>query len=368
MDALIANEVPSAAFRLTYQRRDITEDVTRDLLALTYTDNLTDRSDDLQVDLMDAEGKWRGAWYPGHGDTLALSIGWAGKPARALGSFEIDEVEASGPPSSVSIKAVAAGINRPMRTTEHRSYEGATLAGIAGQVAARLGLQLTGRIAPIRLDRLTQQESDLEFLTRLAGDYDYAVKIASGRLAFHSIADLAARPSVATINLTDLASFRFRDQIHLVPKAVQVKHKNPATKKLVAYHMINGSVVAVPSSAGKATTSGDTKKQRKRAASAEVAAARATADQARQNRERTTASWTLLGRPNLVSGNVVTLANAGMLGGTFLIMSARHRLDRSGGYVVELEVCRVKAPALKFDGAAQGAALDSYGINGEVMA
>ncbi|HHK0401956.1 TPA: late control protein D, partial [Pseudomonas aeruginosa] len=75
-----------------------------------------------------------------------------------------------------------------------------------------------------------------------------------------------------------------------------------------------------------------------------------------------------LGRPNLVSGNVVTLVSAGQFGGTFLIMSARHRLDRAGGYVVELEVCRVKAPTLKFDGTTRGAALDSYGINSEVVA
>ncbi|MDT8714949.1 late control protein D, partial [Pseudomonas aeruginosa] len=125
--------------------------------------------------------------------------------------------------------------------------------------------------------------------------------------------------------------------------------------------MINGEMKAVPSSASQATSSADTAKQRKRAVSAQVAMARAKADQARQNRERTTAYWTLLGRPNLVSGNIVTLNGAGQFGGAFLILSARHRLDRAGGYVVELEVCRVKAPSLKFD-ATQGASLDSYGM------
>ncbi|WP_238328602.1 phage late control D family protein [Pseudomonas aeruginosa] len=361
MDALMPNEVPASAFRLTYQQRDITQDITRGLIGLTYTDNLSGRSDDLQVDLMDVEGRWRSTWYPGHGDTLALSIGWKGKAQRALGRFEIDEIEAAGPPATVSIKAVAAGINRPMRTTEHRSYEGATLAAIAGQVAGRLGLQLAGKIAPIKLDRLTQQEPDLEFLARLAEDYDYAFKIVGGQLVFHSIADLAAGPSVATLNLTDLTSFRFRDQILMVPKAIQVKHKAPAKKQLISYHMINGEMKAVPSSASQATSSADTAKQRKRAVSAQVAMARAKADQARQNRERTTAYWTLLGRPNLVSGNIVTLNGAGQFGGAFLILSARHRLDRAGGYVVELEVCRVKAPSLKFD-ATQGASLDSYGM------
>ncbi len=93
MDAMIPKQVPEARFVLTYQQRNITRDISKHLLSLTYSDFLTGEADSLEVELEDTEGKWRDAWYPGHGDTLKLSIGWEGEPLRAVGSFEIDEVE-----------------------------------------------------------------------------------------------------------------------------------------------------------------------------------------------------------------------------------------------------------------------------------
>lgn len=365
MDALIPNQVPEARFSLAYQQRDITHDISEYLIGLSYTDHLTGRSDDLQVDLHDIDGKWLDAWYPGHGDTLELSIGWFGRPVRALGRFEIDDVGNAGPPSVATISALGAGINLPIRTAEHRAYESTTLADIARQVAGRLGLTLTGKIASIKIDRETQQESDLAFLNKLAGEYDYAFKVTGTRLVFHSISDLAAMPPVTTLSLKDLEDYRFRDQIRQVPKAVQVKHRDPAKKQLMTYRLDNnGETVAVPSSSSKATSSADTTKQRKRSTSPEVAAARAAAEQARTNRERTTAQLTLLGRPNLLSGNVVTLTGAGKLSGRYLIMSARHRFSRRGGYQVELDACRVAAEVIGFELPA-AIAMNTYGMQAE---
>ncbi|MCY1393524.1 phage late control protein GPD [compost metagenome] len=363
MDALTLSPpgVPTAAFHLLYQQRDVTHDISRDLLGLTYTDTLTGRSDDLQIELMDPDAHWRGPWYPGHGDTLSLSIGWQGQAPRPLGRFEIDEVEVSLAPSVVNIRALGAGISLPIRTPEHRAYEATTLDAIARQIAQRLGLELTGKIAPIKLDRLTQQESDLEFLARLAEDYDYAFKVVGGRLVFHAIADLAKAEPVARFTLQQMAGFRFRDQLRQVPEKVKVKHHDPAQKKLVAYDLVNGETVAVPSSSSRATSSKDTAKHRRRSSSPEVAEARARADQARKNRERTTAEGTMMGRPGLVSGNVIALDDAGPIGGLYLIQSARHRFSRSGGYVVELVLCRVKAPAIGYSSPAP-LALNSYGI------
>lgn len=121
-----------------------------------------------------------------------------------------------------------------------------------------------------------------------------------------------------------------------MPEKVSVKHKDPAKKKLISYDIKNGETVAVPSS-----SSGDHQcrhqKQRKRSASEEESKAKAKADLAKANRGRTTGSWSMMGQPNLVSGNVVTLVAAGKMGGNYLIMSAQHRITRGGGYTVELE-------------------------------
>lgn len=342
MDALIPEQVPEARIVLAYQQRNITHEISRHLLMLTYSDHLSGEADSLEIELEDSEGKWRDAWYPGHGDRLELSIGWAGHPLRALGRFEIDEIELRSPPATVSIRALATGIKTALRTVEHRAYEDTTLADVARQVATRQGLELVGVVEPIALDRLTQQEPDLAFLAQLAGEYDYAFKVLGSRMVFQAIGELARRAPVARFRLQDLASVSLRDQITRVPKAASVKYKDANKKALISYDIENDEVVAVQSSSTKTTTSADTAKQRKRAASLEVAQAKAKAELAQANRARITGSWSAMGRPGLLSGNVVTLEAAGKLGGTYLLTSAQHRVTR-GGYSVDLQVCRVTA-------------------------
>ncbi|MDH4869805.1 late control protein D [Pseudomonas sp. BN515] len=365
MDALNENQVPSAYYSLNYQNRNITRDISEYLLELEYVDFLTGQSDELNVTLEDSEGKWIDAWYPGHGDTLTLSVGWTGQAARPLGSFEIDEIEIRLRPSVVTIRALAASINSAVRTQRHQAYENTTLAAVAAQVATRQGLQLVGRIEPIKLDRVTQQEGDLAFLAQLAEEYDYAFKIVGRRLVFHAIADLAAARPVATVSLDELEDVMLRDQIKQVPAKATVKHKDPASKKLVSYTIENGETVAVPSSASQATTSADTKKRRSRSTSAEVAKAKAKAELAKANRERTTGNWSMMGRPYVVSGNVLALQAPGVLGGNYLVMGSRHRFTRAGGYTSEQEVCRVTAPAiaLTLDATKPDQELIAYGID-----
>ena len=343
MDAIIPIQVPQARFVLTYQQHNITRNVSQQLLSVSYDDYLTGQADSLAVELEDTEGKWRDQWYPGHGDSLTLSMGWEGQPLRALGRFEIDEVELNCPPSTITIHGLATGIKAALRTPSHHAYENTTLPAIAQQIAARQGLELIGTIQPISLDRLTQQDSDLTFLRNLAAEYDYAFKITGHRMVFHAISALAKAAPVATLVLQDLSNVNLRDQIKNVPQAVEIKHKDPATKTLVTYKIENNQTVAAPSSISKTTTSGDTQKSRKRSASTEESKAKAHAELAKANRERTTGNWSAMGRPNLVSGNVVTLVAAGKLGGRYLITASQHRMTRSG-YTVSQSVSRVSAP------------------------
>ena len=343
MDAITPAQVPQARFVLTYQHHNITRNVSQHLLSVSYDDYLTGQADSLAVELEDTEGKWRDQWYPGHGDSLTLSMGWEGQPLRALGRFEIDEVELNGPPSTITIHGLATGIKAALRTPSHHAYENTTLQAIAQQIATRQGLQLIGTIQPIPLDRLTQQDADLTFLRNLAAEYDYAFKITGHRMVFHAISALAKAGSVATLVLQDLSNVNLRDQIKNVPQAVEIKHKDPATKTLVTYKIENNQTIAVPSSISKTTTSGDTQKSRKRSASTEESKAKAQAELAKANRERTTGNWSAMGRPNLVSGNVVTLVAAGKLGGHYLITASQHRMTRKG-YTVSQSVSRVSAP------------------------
>ena len=51
-----------AEIRLFLDGADVTADINRDLLSMTYTDNEEDKADDLQLSLADREWIWLGNW------------------------------------------------------------------------------------------------------------------------------------------------------------------------------------------------------------------------------------------------------------------------------------------------------------------
>ena len=125
-------------FTLSYENKDITGDIAPYLISFVYTDYLEGQSDELHVEFEDTDGRWLRGWYPEQGDALALSLGDQFTGLVALGSFEIAEIEYNHPPSTVSMKALSAGISKASRTLKGRAYENTTLAEIVRQVAGRL--------------------------------------------------------------------------------------------------------------------------------------------------------------------------------------------------------------------------------------
>lgn len=94
--------------RLTFEGVDISADINRNLLSMTYTDNEEDKTDDLQLSLDDREGVWLGNWLNTPSASKGAEISavivqknWEsdGKD-RVLdcGVFEIDTVDGSGHP------------------------------------------------------------------------------------------------------------------------------------------------------------------------------------------------------------------------------------------------------------------------------
>ena len=63
--------------RLTFAGVDISADINKHLLSLTYTDNEEDKTDDLQLSLDDREGVWLGKWL----NTPGASKAWRSPPS-----------------------------------------------------------------------------------------------------------------------------------------------------------------------------------------------------------------------------------------------------------------------------------------------
>lgn len=369
--------VPHPVFVLSYGQKNITNDITPYVRSVTYTDYLSGQSDELEVELEDADGRWVRHWYPGKGDTLSLKIGYEAAPLLPCGAFEIDEIEFAQPPATVSIRGLATGVKKSVRTRVGRAYENTTLAAIAQRIAKRNKLTLTGKIRDIRIDRVTQyQERDVEFLTRLAREYGYAFKIVGSKLVFTELASLRDGGAVLTLAATDLISIRLRDKIKEIYQEAKVKYHDPKTKKLVVYGVkgdqvteVGQTTVSTKKQSGQ-SASGDTLKLSTRSGSKAAAQAKAQAALDEANLQQTAGSLTVPGNPKLVAGTTFELADCGKLSGKYLVESARHRFDRGGGYTTELEVKRVALPVAKGKGGSTakkkpGKSLKVYGVKSD---
>ncbi len=329
MSAALSYPVRTPAWILTYAGVNITADVTSMVETIVYESHEQHLADEVQVTLEDRDGRWQGPWFPAYGDAVTLQIGYASEPMLPCGSFQVDEIELEGPPDAVHLRCIAAGITPALRTPTSARFEGQTLAQIAATVAARHGFTVIDATAAssLVLSRVTQrQETDLQFLRRLANAYNYDFSVRGTQLIFYPRTALEGVPAVLALQRTDLISFAFKGKTNQIYQAAQVSYQNPLTKTLISQTVTDATVLT-----------GDTLNLAERSESPSDALARAAAVLHRHNMLQATMRLTMPGTTTLVAGNNVTLQGFGENDGTYLITAARHRLERSTGYTTEAE-------------------------------
>jgi phage protein D len=323
--------VKAPRFLLTYAQKDVSTTISQFLLSLTYTDKLKGEADELEITLSDKAGRWRNAWYPQKGDVLALQIGYATEARLPAGEFQIDEVEFSGPPDTVTIRGLAAGINEDVRTKRSLAYEKQALRQVVQAAAIRHGFKVVGTIGDLRFERITQNgETDLAFLKRLAEAYGYAFSVKGKTLVFHDLAELDAQAAVLVIKRQHLNSYSLKDKATGVYRGVTVKYHDPMTGKEIS-HTENAPGV----------TTGDILKLTDRCENKAQAIALAKAALRTSHGRETGGTISLDGDRRMVAGNNVELTEMDRFNGVYQIRQARHILDRNGGWSVDNEVQRV---------------------------
>lgn len=194
----------SPSYRLLLGTRDMTPVVDARLISLQLTECRSDEADRLDLCLTDHDGRLQ---IPSRGAELSLSIGWAGTDLIDKGTFIVNEVEHSGAPDQVTIRARSAELGQSLRTRAERSYHGMTVGGIVRQIASRHGLQarVDDRLAGRAVEHIDQtSESDLAFLTRLAKLHDAVATVKRGRVLFLPILGTTSSSGepMPVINLT----------------------------------------------------------------------------------------------------------------------------------------------------------------------
>lgn len=333
--------VKQPTFDLFYEKTSLTESLKPHLIEVTYTDYLSDQSDEITLTFEDREEKWIHRWFPTQGDKLHLKLGYVGEPLVDMGKFEIDEIEYSYPPSVVTIRALSTGISKANRTLKPKAYENTTLADIVRQVAKNLKLKVTGEVRHIPIKRVTQyQERDVEFLTRLAHEYHHSFKIVNDTLVFMRKDKLGERDAIVTLNPEQVISIRLRDRIKDAVKEVKAVGYDAQGKKTVS--KTKPSKPRRPSKKQAAKANADTLKVVGRGETQEQIDARADAALDEQTEDLQAGEIQLLGNPKLVAGNTLLLTKLGMFSGKYLIKSARHSLSRTSGFTTQIDIKMVE--------------------------
>ncbi|HEY4544882.1 MAG TPA: contractile injection system protein, VgrG/Pvc8 family, partial [Pedomonas sp.] len=176
-------------WRVTLEGQDLTGKMRPRLRSLSLSEKRGDEADQLDIVLEDTDG---GLALPRPGAVLTLALGWKqGSDVTpglvGKGSFKVDEIEHSGPPDEITLRARAADFTSAIRLRREQSWHDTTLGSVLTDIAGRNGL--AARIAPalarVAVPTLSQsRESDTAFLRRLGAEHDAVATIKAGCLIF----------------------------------------------------------------------------------------------------------------------------------------------------------------------------------------
>ena len=175
---------PAPAYRITLGKRDITPLVDARLMSLQLTECRGDEADRLDLVLSDHDGALE---IPAKGAELQLSIGWAAEGLVDKGTFIVDEAEHAGTPDTITVRARSAELTKALRTRAEHSYHATTLGAILQAIAGRQQLQarIDAGLAARAIAHVDQtNESDVNFVSRLARLHDAVATVKRGRLLF----------------------------------------------------------------------------------------------------------------------------------------------------------------------------------------
>ena len=186
-------DYPIPAWRVVLDGNDLTDRIAPRLIDLTLTECRGGEADQLDLRIHDHDGRMA---LPRRGVTLTVAIGWRDTGLVDKGTFRVDEVEHSGAPDIITIRARSADLTQKIRTRRERSWHDVTLGKVLRGLAGEHGLkaQIDAKLADIAIPHLDQTgESDVHLLQRLGKQYDAVATVKNGTLLFAPISRGANR-------------------------------------------------------------------------------------------------------------------------------------------------------------------------------
>lgn len=334
------------------EEKDISEEISKYFLSMTFTDNLSDEADEVTLELEDRAQIWQADWYPeGEGNMLDITIHTYnritlqdGEMVFHAGKFEIDEVEINGFPSTVTIKAVSVLGNSSLRgTRKNKTWEAISVWKCAADICEQNGLTLLWDCEENpNLDHVEQADkSDLEFLLEICHNHGMSLKVTTEQIIIFDDAKYEAAGAVITVYkpgvmteldentmpLRWLLDYRLRAKTRDTYWKCQVKYQKGKKKET-----IEGEFVAPGKTKGRILYVRD---QVENKAEAERLAKKKLRE---ANKDEITGNFTTIGNHNFAAGQVINMQNFGHFDGRYLVTKVSHEIKED--YTTKIDIRR----------------------------
>ena len=333
------NQARRTRFQCIFDGTDITSDIAPYLLSVTYIDNDDSEGDDLQLQLQDRDKIWLNSWLPAAVETAAgnnlkirgtiIAENWAsdGKDQSLdCGEFELDSVNAKGPPNTVTIKATSLPYSSQIRQTKvSKAWEAYHLSGILSEIASKhkMSSMFDAENDPYYKRVEQTRTTDIKFLLKLCQDAGLNLKATDGTLVIYDQAAYEAKEPVIFINQKNILDWNLNTQ--------QTDTEYQSCR--VSYVMPDGTAIEgiakVDDYDEKSTTNQQLEIYAQVADDGE-AKTLAAKHLRLHNKFSRQVSFTVPGNPLYLAGEVMEVSGFGMFDGRYLCTQAKHAVGGSG--------------------------------------
>ncbi len=337
------------AVKLYFKGSDISKNLAKYLLSLSFTDKEEDETDEISISLDDRDGKWIKDWlntqkgkakekraFKGteiHAQVIQKNLYSDGKDkVLDCGVFEIDSVDYSGPPQKLTIKATSISYKSKLRQTKHnKTWENTTLKNIAKKISKNSNLKLMylSSSNPTYKRREQRDMTDIAFLKRLCKRAGISLKVTSKTIVLFDAADFEKKKEVKKIKAGkgNIINYSFSTKTaDTAYSSCHVVYTDPYTKKKIeaTYKPAN------------ANSDGQTLEIKQKVTSVAEAKELARKSLRARNKKETTAEFTLVGDVDYVAGITVRVYGFGEFNGKYIVEQATHNI--TGGYKVQIKL------------------------------
>lgn len=250
----------------------------------------------------------------------------------SCGTFELDSVDVSGPPTKVTLKGTSIPYTSTIRTEKkNRAWENCNLKAIAEQIGQEAGMQVMylAENNPVYKRKEQVQKSDIAFLQKLCKAAGLALKVTIMTVVLYDAAEYDGKPPIKTIiyGSGDYLSYKLGTSLHdTAYTSCHVSYTDPDSRETIESTYTpdskdgTGQVLEVNEKVNSTGEAYELAKKRLR----------------EKNTQQFTASFSMLGDVQLVAGATVRLRGFQSFDRKYKITKATHKL--TGGYTTDIEL------------------------------